>query len=82
MEKLGTATPIILLGDFNAMARSNKAYDVLTEGGFFTDAWTAAEEGTFHDFTGTAEKELGRIDWIFTRGPNISENLGKSFLDG
>jgi endonuclease/exonuclease/phosphatase family metal-dependent hydrolase len=67
VEALGTATPIILVGDFNAAAKANKAYDILTEGGFFTDPWTSEEVGTFHNFGGTAGK-LGRIDWIFTRG--------------
>jgi endonuclease/exonuclease/phosphatase family metal-dependent hydrolase len=67
VEPLGTATPILLVGDFNAAAKANKAYDILTEGGFFTDAWTGAEAGTFHGFSGKAN-DLGRIDWIFTRG--------------
>ncbi len=67
VEALGTATPIILVGDFNATAKANRAYDILTEGGFFTDPWTSEEVGTFHNFSGTAGK-LGRIDWIFTRG--------------
>jgi endonuclease/exonuclease/phosphatase family metal-dependent hydrolase len=68
VEALGTATPIILVGDFNAAAKANKAYDVLTDGGFFKDSWSGTEAGTFHDFTGTAKPDLGRIDWIFTRG--------------
>jgi endonuclease/exonuclease/phosphatase family metal-dependent hydrolase len=68
MEAQGTSLPIILVGDFNAAAKGNKAYDILTEGGFLTDAWTGEEEPTFHDFTGKANPKLGRIDWIFTRG--------------
>jgi endonuclease/exonuclease/phosphatase family metal-dependent hydrolase len=67
VEPLGTILPIILVGDFNAAAKGNKAYDILTEGGFFKDPWEKPEVGTFHNFTGNAEK-LGRIDWIFTRG--------------
>jgi len=67
VEPLGLGTPILLVGDFNAAAKNNKAYDILTDGGFFTDIWQGPEEGTFHDFTGTAG-DLGRIDWIFTRG--------------
>ena len=72
VEALGMSLPIILVGDFNAKAKSNKAYDILTEGGFFKDAWTAEEAGTFHGFTGKAEN-LGRIDWIFTRGEVTAE---------
>lgn len=60
--------PVILVGDFNAMAKGNKAYDILTEGGFLKDSWAGEEEGTFHDFSGTANPKLGRIDWIMTRG--------------
>jgi endonuclease/exonuclease/phosphatase family metal-dependent hydrolase len=68
MEALGTKVPIILVGDFNAAAKGNKAYDILTEGGFLTDTWAGEEEATFHDFKGTANPKLGRIDWILTRG--------------
>jgi endonuclease/exonuclease/phosphatase family metal-dependent hydrolase len=74
LEALNTTLPIILGGDFNAMAKSNKAYDILTEGGFVKDTWTGDEAGTFHDFTGTANPRLGRIDWIFTRGDVTPES--------
>ena len=67
VEALGVSLPIILVGDFNAKAKDNKAYDILTEGGFFKDAWEGEEMGTFHDFTGKPTN-VGRIDWIFTRG--------------
>jgi len=67
IEALGTATPIILAGDFNAAAKNNKAYDILTQGDFLTDPYTAEEFGTFHDFTGKGIADLGRIDWISTR---------------
>jgi endonuclease/exonuclease/phosphatase family metal-dependent hydrolase len=73
VEALGMSLPIILVGDFNAKAKDNKAYDILTEGGFFKDAWTSEEAGTFHNFTGKAEADLGRIDWIFTRGQVTAE---------
>jgi endonuclease/exonuclease/phosphatase family metal-dependent hydrolase len=71
VEALGTMLPVILVGDFNAAAKANKAYDVLTEGGFFNDTWQGEEAGTFHNFTGNAGK-LGRIDWIFTRGQGVT----------
>jgi endonuclease/exonuclease/phosphatase family metal-dependent hydrolase len=60
--------PLVLLGDFNAMAKANKAYDILTADGFLKETWSGAEQGSFHDFTGTANADLGRIDWILTRG--------------
>jgi endonuclease/exonuclease/phosphatase family metal-dependent hydrolase len=65
--------PVLLIGDFNAMPTGEKTYPLLTEGGFFTDAWVSApvrrNEGlnTFHDFRG-AQKGDFRIDWILLRG--------------
>jgi endonuclease/exonuclease/phosphatase family metal-dependent hydrolase len=59
--------PVILIGDFNATAKANKAYEILTDGGFLKDTWAGDEAGTFHDFSGKAGKQ-GRIDWIMTRG--------------
>jgi endonuclease/exonuclease/phosphatase family metal-dependent hydrolase len=67
IEAIKNPLPLILVGDFNSEAKANKAYDILTEGGFLHDTWAGPEEGTFHDFTGTAG-DLGRIDWIFTKG--------------
>ena len=73
IEALGTALPLILLGDFNAAAGANKAYDILLEGDFLADAWkTAAERRgevvkTFHGFRGPSAGD-DRIDWILTRG--------------
>jgi endonuclease/exonuclease/phosphatase family metal-dependent hydrolase len=74
MEAVGTSVPIILVGDFNAAAKGNKAYDILTEGGFLTDTWKGEEVPTFHNFTGTADPKLGRIDWIMTRGDVRAES--------
>lgn len=58
--------PLILTGDFNATPDS-AAYRTLDAA--LDDAWTttarrSGPEGTFHDFTGRAEK---RIDYIFLR---------------
>lgn len=68
IEALGTSVPVILVGDFNAKAKDNKAYDILTEGGFLKDTWQGEEQGTFHNFTGKAPPSRGRIDWVLTRG--------------
>jgi endonuclease/exonuclease/phosphatase family metal-dependent hydrolase len=65
--------PVLLIGDFNAGAGSNKAYDILTGDKFFTDAWTIAGErrgegiNTFNGFQ-PAQQNGVRIDWILTRG--------------
>jgi endonuclease/exonuclease/phosphatase family metal-dependent hydrolase len=64
--------PVLLVGDFNAAAGANKAYEILTSEDFLTDTWITAGErineqfGTFHNFQGP--KAGGRIDWILTRG--------------
>lgn len=66
--------PVLLLGDFNAAAGDNPAYDRLTATGAFADTWKAVHEnepefGTFHDFKGPdGAKESRRIDWILSRG--------------
>lgn len=70
---LETKLPVILMGDFNAAAEANKAYQILTSDKFFTDAWLAAPErkgegvGTFNNFK-AAVPNGSRIDWILTRG--------------
>lgn len=70
---LETKLPVILMGDFNAAAEANQAYQILTSDKFFTDAWLAAPErkgegvGTFNNFK-AAVPNGSRIDWILTRG--------------
>jgi len=72
VEALQPKLPVILTGDFNAGA-SNKAYSILTEGGFFNDTWVAAKErrgeglGTFNNFK-EVPRDNTRIDWILARG--------------
>lgn len=74
IEKLDSKLPLLLVGDFNAAAEQNTAYDLLTQDGFLTDSWKTAAvrvgEGlsTFNDFKGI-DKAGRRIDWILTRGP-------------
>lgn len=73
MQKLAPELPVLLVGDFNAAAGANKAYDILIEGGLFRDTWDLAKErrnerfATFHNFRGP--REGPRIDWILARGP-------------
>lgn len=65
--------PLLLVGDFNAVAGANKAYDILLADGFLKDTWTIASErrnaeyNTFNGFE-TPRKEGKRIDWILARG--------------
>ena len=74
VEELKTKLPIILVGDFNAVAKANRAYDTLTGQGAFEDSFeTAAKKvnlgwNTFNSFKKT-EKGKRRIDWVLTKGP-------------
>jgi endonuclease/exonuclease/phosphatase family metal-dependent hydrolase len=72
VAKLNTRRPIILVGDFNATAGKNPAYDTLVGEGRFQDTWLSAktrgpEISTFHNYNG-ARPGQARIDWILTRG--------------
>ncbi len=73
VEGLRKSLPVLLVGDFNAKAGANKAYDILVGAGFFRDLWHAARErrnegvNTFNDFKGPTEGDT-RIDWILGRG--------------
>lgn len=72
VEKLNTRRPIILVGDFNAVAAKNPAYHTLVGEERFQDTWTTAEKrgpdlNTFHNYGG-AKPGQARIDWILTRG--------------
>lgn len=69
---LNAQLPIVLVGDFNAVALDNPAYDVLVKDGF-QDTWPMAAErrnAEFNSFNGfeTPEKAGQRIDWILVRG--------------
>lgn len=76
------ALPVLLLGDFNAAAGDNPAYDRLTAAGAFVDTWRAVHEdepavGTFHDFKGVeGAKGAARIDWILGRGAIDVQSAG------
>jgi endonuclease/exonuclease/phosphatase family metal-dependent hydrolase len=73
VASLKDGLPVVLVGDFNAAAGGNPAYDILTRDGFFTDTWLVAGEregenlGTFNGFE---KVPVGgpRIDWILVRG--------------
>lgn len=75
MAALPGEVPIILMGDFNALAENSDPYTTLTEGAGLRDSWlTAAKrtgEGlnTFNGFRYDAHDGGRRIDWILYRGP-------------
>jgi endonuclease/exonuclease/phosphatase family metal-dependent hydrolase len=65
--------PLFLVGDFNAVATANRAYDILAKQSGLTDTWFAARERRNEDansFTGFGplRHEGQRIDWILVRG--------------
>lgn len=73
VKKLKTMLPVLLVGDFNAVAESNKVYELLVGEDRFVDTWTvAAERGdNWSTFHGYREPSKGgqRIDWILAWGP-------------
>jgi endonuclease/exonuclease/phosphatase family metal-dependent hydrolase len=77
---LDAKVPVLLIGDFNAAAGANRAYALLTEGGFFTDLWLAARErvgegiSTFNNFKAVEHGGV-RIDWILARGGVEAERI-------
>lgn len=76
---LDTKLPLILTGDFNAAGGTNKAYNILTAGGFFADTWMTAKErkgeglNTFNGFE-AVRRDGVRIDWILTRGDVVADS--------
>ena len=77
---LQTKLPVILVGDFNAVAKANRAYDTLTTTGGFKDTFVSAKEkvnadwNTFNSFRKT-NKGKRRIDWILTKGPAKTDHI-------
>lgn len=80
IAKLGTKLPVLLVGDFNAAAGKNKAYEILTQDGFLKDTWQTARQrsgegiGTFNDFK-AIQPDGPRIDWILSRGDVTAEKI-------
>ena len=74
VANLKTALPVLLVGDFNASAGLNKAYDTLTKEGGFSDTFLTAQKrinegwNTFNGFKSN-KKGSRRIDWILAKGP-------------
>ena len=71
--QLPADVPLVLVGDFNAVAGANRAYDILAREGGLSDTWYAARERRNEDansFTGfePLKHDGQRIDWILARG--------------
>lgn len=73
LQKTRHELPLFLVGDFNAPAKANPIYDILTEQSQLTDTWFAAQErihedaNTFNGFR-PLRRQGSRIDWILARG--------------
>lgn len=77
MERLSVYdSPVVLMGDFNA-SPSSACYRMLTGEGspgseplkdVFDSCDSDFNSGTHHGFTGRADCEKGRIDWVLYRG--------------
>lgn len=65
--------PLLLVGDFNAVAKANKVYDQLVTEGGLKDTWDLTsirhneKTNSFNDFK-QPQMKGERIDWILTRG--------------
>jgi endonuclease/exonuclease/phosphatase family metal-dependent hydrolase len=65
--------PILLVGDFNAVAKASAAYTTLTDSGFLTDLFRTAPErsgedlNTFHGYRKPGHDGV-HIDWLLGRG--------------
>ncbi|MGD8282297.1 MAG: endonuclease/exonuclease/phosphatase family protein [Gemmatimonadota bacterium] len=73
IASLPSGTPVILMGDFNAVAGSSETWDVATSTGL-QDAWrvAGAHDGpavTSNGFGPPPNDWEGRIDWILVGGP-------------
>jgi len=70
---LKTPLPLLLVGDFNAVAGNNPAYDTLVKDAVLQDTWDLARDrrnGQLNSFHGFRGPQPGgqRIDWILVRG--------------
>lgn len=73
IAELPPGSPVIVMGDFNAVAESSDTWDAAISGGL-RDAWTIAHERhgpplTSNGFGPPPEGREGRIDWILVGGP-------------
>lgn len=72
-EIAGKKAPVVVLGDFNAVAEKSEPWRVFAEADF-KDAWVESPEkkgpaSTWSRFQAPDENSDRRIDWILFRGP-------------
>ena len=73
LESTPTDQPVLLLGDFNAVAKASAAYATFTGDGYLTDLFRTAPVrkgenlGTFHGYRQANPTGL-HIDWLLGRG--------------
>ncbi|HEY7596744.1 MAG TPA: endonuclease/exonuclease/phosphatase family protein [Actinophytocola sp.] len=73
LNAIPAGLPVIVTGDFNAVAGRSAAYSTLVEGARLTDTWIAAAEhrgplfATWHGYH-PLTPDGPRIDWMFVRG--------------
>ncbi len=70
---LSASYPVVLVGDFNAVAQQSRPYEIAMEKGW-QDAWVEVEEPvgppiTWSAFEAPQLDRDRRIDWILYRGP-------------
>jgi endonuclease/exonuclease/phosphatase family metal-dependent hydrolase len=71
---LDPAVPVLLIGDFNCIAGSSRAHEILTKEAGLVDTWSIAGSranetlNTFHNYQPPVAKQE-RIDWILARPP-------------
>lgn len=73
IRDLPPGSPVVVMGDFNAVAESSDTWEVATGEGL-RDAWTVAEERvgpalTSAGFGPPPPGREGRIDWVLVGGP-------------
>jgi endonuclease/exonuclease/phosphatase family metal-dependent hydrolase len=73
IEATAADQPVLLVGDFNAVAKASAAYATLTGDGYLTDLFRSAPVrkgehlGTFHGYRQANPTGL-HIDWLLGRG--------------
>jgi len=66
--------PVVLVGDFNAVAGASHAHAVLTAGAGLADTWNLAKQRKNEDMNSSngfreGRRESRRIDWVLARPP-------------
>lgn len=79
-EQLDAELPVIITGDFNAIARADPTYDVFVDAGFVDLRFGATERigpdyDSFHGYEAPGTRG-DHIDWILARGPVVARRFG------